>query len=145
VPLWGFCLFFSTVLSIAVGVELFSILDLLLFVWFRWFWDLTCDFWAENAKNKYKTKQRQLQERGSGWERLGQRSGFLRCAAHDRAVSSFGRNDDFWGWLWVGWRKSGSRCRANASDFFSTWRQSSRMPTSKGGAHLILDLLLTAA
>jgi hypothetical protein len=43
--------FFSTVLSIAVGVELFSILDLLLFVWFRWVWDLTCDFWAENAKN----------------------------------------------------------------------------------------------
>jgi len=24
------------------------------------------------------------------------RSGFLHCAAHDEAVSSFGRNDEFW-------------------------------------------------
>jgi hypothetical protein len=32
----------------------------LLFVWFRWFWDLTCDFWAENAKNTWWS--RQLQE-----------------------------------------------------------------------------------
>ncbi len=27
-------------------------LDLVLFVGVRRFWDLTCDFWAENAKNK---------------------------------------------------------------------------------------------
>jgi hypothetical protein len=25
-----------------------------LFERFRWFWDLTCDFWAENAKRKTK-------------------------------------------------------------------------------------------
>jgi hypothetical protein len=38
------------------------------------------------------------------------RSGFLHYAAHDKTVSSFGRNDGFW----VGWSESGSRCRANA-------------------------------
>jgi hypothetical protein len=21
--------------------------------WIRWFWDLTCDFWAKNAKNNF--------------------------------------------------------------------------------------------
>jgi hypothetical protein len=44
--------FFSTVLSIADRVELFFILDLLWFVWLKWFFDLTCDFWAENGKRK---------------------------------------------------------------------------------------------
>jgi hypothetical protein len=24
----------------------------LLFEWFRWFWGLTCDFWAENGERK---------------------------------------------------------------------------------------------
>jgi hypothetical protein len=33
-------------------MELFSILDLSWFVWFKWFLDLTCDFWAENGKRK---------------------------------------------------------------------------------------------
>jgi hypothetical protein len=28
-----------------------------LFEGVRWFWDLTCDFWAENAKNKCKDKK----------------------------------------------------------------------------------------
>jgi hypothetical protein len=27
-------------------------LDLVLFVGFRWFWGLTCDFWAENGERK---------------------------------------------------------------------------------------------
>jgi len=26
---------------------------------FRWFWDLTRDFWAENAKNKCKSNKQQ--------------------------------------------------------------------------------------
>jgi hypothetical protein len=26
--------------------------DLVLFVGFKWFWGLTCDFWAENEKRK---------------------------------------------------------------------------------------------
>jgi hypothetical protein len=43
---------FSTLYLVAVGTHLFFILDLLWFVWFRWFWDLTCDFWAENGKRK---------------------------------------------------------------------------------------------
>jgi hypothetical protein len=32
---------------IADGVELNFKLDFLLFEWVGWFWDLTCDFWAE--------------------------------------------------------------------------------------------------
>ena len=31
-------------------MELICQLDLVLFVWFRCFWGLTCDFWAENAE-----------------------------------------------------------------------------------------------
>jgi len=33
--------------------------DLVFFVVFRWFGGLTCDFWAENVKNKNKQPQRQ--------------------------------------------------------------------------------------
>jgi hypothetical protein len=38
--------------SIAVGVKLIRQLDLVSFEQVRWFGGLTCDFWAENAKNK---------------------------------------------------------------------------------------------
>jgi hypothetical protein len=34
-------------------------MDLLSFVRFRWFWDLTCDFWAENEEIKIMATQRQ--------------------------------------------------------------------------------------
>jgi hypothetical protein len=45
---------------IAVGVELTCQLDLVLFVEFSWFWGLTCDFWAENAKEKIKAKAKAM-------------------------------------------------------------------------------------
>jgi hypothetical protein len=54
------------------------------FVALRWFWDLTCDFWAENAEKHEEKKQRQLNQslraRASllpSAERYGLRPGFL--------------------------------------------------------------------
>jgi hypothetical protein len=44
-------LFLESNLSIAVGMKLIRQLDFLLFVWVMWFWDLTCDFWAEFEEN----------------------------------------------------------------------------------------------
>ena len=47
---------------------------LLIDKWVRWFWGLTCDFWAENAENKCKgNKQKQIppgddNKKGSGTE-----------------------------------------------------------------------------
>src|SRR6266702_6068649 len=38
-------------------------------------------------------ENKQGQRRRVGWLRFWWRSGFLRCAAHDEAVSRFGRND----------------------------------------------------
>jgi hypothetical protein len=54
-PGWypGLCFVFPSVLSIADRGELTCQVDLVSIVWFRWFWDLTCDFWAKNAKNKF--------------------------------------------------------------------------------------------
>jgi hypothetical protein len=45
--------FLSTISSLPDWVELIRQLYLYLFQWVRWFWDLTCDFWAENAKNNF--------------------------------------------------------------------------------------------
>ena len=42
--------FYSYISSIAVGGYLSCQLDVGDSVWVRWFWGLTCDFWAENAK-----------------------------------------------------------------------------------------------
>ena len=50
--------FLTLILSIAVGVKLIRQLDFLLFEWVMGFWDLTCDFWVENAKNKYTDRNR---------------------------------------------------------------------------------------
>ena len=44
--------------------------------WDTWFWDLTCDFWAENGKRKIMARAT-VEDSVS----LGFRS--LRCAAHD--------------------------------------------------------------
>jgi hypothetical protein len=44
--------FLDSYLIIAGWRELIRQLDLVSFDRFRWFWDLTCGFWAENAKNK---------------------------------------------------------------------------------------------
>ena len=46
----GACLFSIYISSIAVGVELKCHADVLDGIWVRWFWDLTCVFWAKNAK-----------------------------------------------------------------------------------------------
>jgi hypothetical protein len=40
----------------------FSFFDLICFVWVKWFWDLTWDFWAEKAKEKWAEMQRQWNE-----------------------------------------------------------------------------------
>ena len=45
--------FLSTISSLPDWVELIRQLYLYLFQWVRWFLDLTCDFWAENAQNKF--------------------------------------------------------------------------------------------
>src|SRR5260370_30229910 len=37
-------------------------MDLLVIQGFRWFWGLTCDFWAENALKKQQQGQRQLNQ-----------------------------------------------------------------------------------
>jgi len=61
-----------------------------------------------------------LSPRGPGrlcWDGAGKevrwRSGFLRCAAHDRTVSSFGRNDGSWG---VGRKTNEGKCNGVVVD-----------------------------
>src|SRR5216683_3623813 len=44
--------FLISILSIAVWMELTCQLYFLLFEGVRWFWGLTCDFWAENSERK---------------------------------------------------------------------------------------------
>ena len=60
-PAVGRGLFLISILSIADGGELTC---QLYFIWFegvRWFWGLTCDFWAENFEKKCKSnKQKQI-------------------------------------------------------------------------------------
>jgi hypothetical protein len=51
-PGFGRGLFLISILSITVWVELIRQLYLVLIEGVRWFWGLTCDFWAENAKKK---------------------------------------------------------------------------------------------
>src|SRR5260370_32633398 len=50
-PVVGRGLFFLSILSIADGGELTCKLYFLLFEGVRWFWGLTCDFWAEFEEN----------------------------------------------------------------------------------------------
>jgi hypothetical protein len=40
--------------------------------WVRWFWGLTCDFWAKNAKNKNRQRQKAVKSVASPF---GLRSG----------------------------------------------------------------------
>jgi hypothetical protein len=47
-------------------MELKCQLDLVLFVWFRWFWGLTCDFWAENGGRKIAGMEGKLIQRFAG-------------------------------------------------------------------------------
>ena len=57
----GLFAFFLSISIITVGVELTCNVDVVAFQRVRWIWDLTCDFWAENAKNKCKrNKQKRL-------------------------------------------------------------------------------------
>jgi hypothetical protein len=35
-------------------------LDVVLFQWVRWFWGLTCDFWAENVRKKIKARAKAI-------------------------------------------------------------------------------------
>ena len=43
-------------------------MDVVLFDRVRWLWGLTCDLWAENAENKNRQRQRQLnQSFGPSW------------------------------------------------------------------------------
>jgi hypothetical protein len=45
--------FFLIPISIIAGrAELIRHVDVAGLSWFRWFWRLTCDFWAENGKRK---------------------------------------------------------------------------------------------
>jgi hypothetical protein len=48
----GLFLLFLSIFIIWVGVELKCQLDLVLFVWFSWFWGLTCDFGRKMIKEK---------------------------------------------------------------------------------------------
>jgi hypothetical protein len=41
-------------------MELKCQLDFLLFEGVRWFWDLTCDFWAENGERKISSMEDDL-------------------------------------------------------------------------------------
>jgi hypothetical protein len=41
------------IFSIAVGMKLNFKSYLIGFQGVEWFWDLTCDFWAENGKEKW--------------------------------------------------------------------------------------------
>ena len=59
------CLFLIYISIISSWMELMCQIDLILFVWFRCFWVLTCDFGAENAKNKCK---------GNGFSRFALRA-----------------------------------------------------------------------
>jgi hypothetical protein len=50
------------------------------------------------------------------WE-LGERSGFLHCASHDKTVRGFGRNDGFL--ITAAWGRGGSKeLRGSAGIFF---------------------------
>jgi hypothetical protein len=40
-------------------MELIRHVEVADFYWVRWFWGLTCDFWAENEEKKRRQKQRQ--------------------------------------------------------------------------------------
>jgi hypothetical protein len=91
-------LFFSTVLSIAGWVELKCQLDLVLFVGFRWFLDLTCCFWAENGKRKITAKAKAMKSVASPF---GLRSGvrqsgwcFLRRAEARYWLAVTGEGDE---------------------------------------------------
>src|ERR1700756_2143187 len=56
-PRCGRGLFFLTIISIAISIadggELTCQLYFILFEGVRWFWGLTCDFWAENAERNF--------------------------------------------------------------------------------------------
>jgi hypothetical protein len=61
--------------------------------------------------------------------RLGKRSGFLLCAAHGEAVSSFGRNDGFYGWEKRG--NGNSNCKTNCNDRSRSLREDNKKATAK--------------
>jgi hypothetical protein len=55
--------------------------------WVKWFWGLTCDFWAENGKNNLWNGQRQWNQSfgglGGAVARGETNTGVLRCAQDD--------------------------------------------------------------
>jgi hypothetical protein len=76
---------------IAVWIELTRQVDLVLFERFRWFWGLTCDFWAENAEENNRNSKGNENSRLE----LGFAAGPYE-AAQAKVVSPFR------GWFYVG-------------------------------------------
>ena len=62
-------------------------LNLVSFVWLRWFWGLTCDFWAENAENNSEAKTTAIESVASPFE---PHSGFGEVVAASRPASMLG-------------------------------------------------------
>jgi hypothetical protein len=68
-------LFLIYIFIISDWVYLTCQLDLVLFVWFRWFGGLTCVFWAENAEKNIGKHEQQQYEGLMGLMNVNQRYG----------------------------------------------------------------------